>query len=123
MRCISVRIMIISVRQKNVFFQHVSQPFLKTRKFLPDMRKDFLIMSNFYLVEILSEPNSLTIVTSKKLIKMSNYMLILSIFFLITRIRNLQCKLTTSLEKKGMSSSRKNTHCGSCDQIDKVVLR
>ena len=36
------------------------------RKFLLDMRKDFLIMSNFYLVEILSEPNSLTIVTSKK---------------------------------------------------------
>ena len=31
-----------------------------------DMRKEFLIMSNFYLVEILSEPNSRTIVTSKK---------------------------------------------------------
>ena len=123
MRCISVRIMIISVRQKNVFFQHVSQPFLKMRKFLLDMRKDFLIMSNFYLVEILSEPNSLTIVASKKILKMSNYMLILSIFFLITSIRNLQCKLTTSLEKKGMSSSRKNTRCESCDQIDKVVLR
>ena len=30
------------------------------------MRKGFLMMSNFYLVEILSEPNSLTIVTSKK---------------------------------------------------------
>ena len=81
MRCISVRIMIISVRQKNVFFQHVSQSFLKMRKFLLDMRKDFLIMSNFYLVEILSEPNSLTIVTSKKILKMSNYVLILSIFF------------------------------------------
>ena len=38
-------------------------------------------MSNFYLVEILSEPNSLTIVTSKKILKMSNYVLILSIFF------------------------------------------
>ena len=36
------------------------------RKFLLDMRKDFLIMSNFYLVEILGEPNSLTIVISKK---------------------------------------------------------
>ena len=36
------------------------------RKFLLDVKKDFLIMSNFYLVEILSEPNSLTIVTSKK---------------------------------------------------------
>ena len=54
-----------------------------------DMRKDFLIMSNFYLVEILSEPNSLTIVTSKKILKMSNYVLILS-FFLKMRIRNLQ---------------------------------
>ena len=57
MRCISVKIMVISVRQKNVFY---SQSFLKMRKFLLDMRKDFLIMSNFYLVEILSEPNSLT---------------------------------------------------------------
>ena len=83
--------MIISVRQKNVFFQHVSQPFLKMRKCLLDMRKDFLIMSNFYLVEILSEPNSLTIVTCKKILIMSNYVLISSIFFLITRIRNLQC--------------------------------
>ena len=51
------------------------------RKILLDMGKDFLIMSNFYLVEILSEPNSLTIVTSKKILKMSNYVLILSIFF------------------------------------------
>ena len=73
--------MINSVREKNVFFQHVSQSFLKMRKFLLDMRKDFLIMSNFSLVEILSEPNSLTIVTSKKTLKMSNCMLILSIFF------------------------------------------
>ena len=61
------------------------------RKYLLDMRKDFLIMTNFYLVEILSKPNSLTIVTSKKIVIMSNYVLILSIFFLITRIRNLQC--------------------------------
>ena len=30
------------------------------RKSLLDMRKEFLIMSNFYVVEILSEPNSLT---------------------------------------------------------------
>ena len=70
---------------------YLSQLFLKMRKFLLDMRKDFLIMSNFYLVEILSEPNSLTIVTSKKLLKMSNYVLILSIFFLKMRVRNLQC--------------------------------
>ena len=61
--------MVISLRQKNIF----SQPFLKMRKLLLDIRKDFLIMSNFYLVEILSEPNSLTIVTSKKTLKMSNY--------------------------------------------------
>ena len=86
--------MVFSVRQKNVFFQHVSQPFLKMRKFLLDMRKDFLILSNFYLVEILSQPNSLTIATSKKMLKMSNYVLILSIFFLITRNRNLQCKIS-----------------------------
>ena len=31
-------------------------------------------------------------------------------------------KLTTSLEKKGMSSSRKSTRCGSYDQIDKAVF-
>ena len=61
------------------------------RKFWLDMRKDILIMSTFYLVEILSQPNSLTIVTSKKILKMSKYVLILSIFFLIMRIRNLQC--------------------------------
>ena len=55
------------------------------------MTKDFLIMSNYYLVEILSEPNSLTTVPSKKLLKVSNYVLILSFFFLKMRIRNLQC--------------------------------
>ena len=49
-------------------------------------------MSNFYLViEILSEQNSLAIVASKKILKTSNYELILSIFFLIMRIKNLQC--------------------------------
>ena len=31
-------------------------------------------------------------------------------------------KLTTSLERKGMSSSRKSTRCGSYDQIDKAVF-
>ena len=41
------------------------------RKFLLDTRKDFLIMSNFYLVEILGKPNSLSIVKSKKILKMS----------------------------------------------------
>ena len=70
---------------------YLSQLFLKMRKFLLDMRKDFLIMSNFYLVEILSEQISLTIATNKKILKTSNYVLILIIFFLIMRIRNLQC--------------------------------
>ena len=55
--------------------------FLKMRTFLLDMKKDFLIISNFYVVEILSQPNGLTIVTSKKILKMSNDVLILSIFF------------------------------------------
>ena len=36
------------------------------RKCLLDMRKDFLVMSNFYPAEILGKPNSLTIVASKK---------------------------------------------------------
>ena len=80
--------MVISVRQKNVIY---FQPFLKMRKFLLNVRKYFLIMSNYYLVEILSEANNLTIVTSKKFLKRSNYVLILSIFFLKMRIRNLQC--------------------------------
>ena len=79
--------MVFSVRQKIVFY---SQPFLKMRKFLLDMRKDFLIMSNFYLVEILSKSNSLAVVTSKKILKMSDYVVILSIFFLIMRIGDLQ---------------------------------
>ena len=68
----------LSETKKNVFY---SQPFFKMRKRSLDMRKDFLIMSNFYLVEMLSEPNSLAIVASKKILKMSNYVLILSTFF------------------------------------------
>ena len=87
---------------KNAFY---SQPFLKMRKFLLDMRRDFLIMSNFYLVEILIEPSSLTIVTSKKILKMSNSVLIFSIFFLRIRIMNLQCNTSCGLKvliKKGL---------------------
>ena len=63
---------------KNTFY---FQLFLKMRKFLRDMRKDTLILTNFYLVEILGDPNSLTLVTSKKILKMRNYVFILSIFF------------------------------------------
>ena len=40
---------------------------------LLDTRQDFLIMSNLYLVEIFSEPNSPTIITNKKIRKTSNY--------------------------------------------------
>ena len=83
----------LSETKKCFLCQHVSQPFLKMRKFLLDMRKDFIIINNLYLVEILSEPNSLIIVTSKKIHKMSNYVLILIIFFLIARIRNLQSRI------------------------------
>ena len=36
---------------------------------------------------------------------------------LSTWVKN-EYKFTTSLEKKGMSSSQKNTRCGSYDQID-----
>ena len=52
MRCISVKIKVISARQKNVFH---SLSFLKMKKYLLDMRKVFFTMTNFYLVEILSE--------------------------------------------------------------------
>ena len=69
--------MVISVKQKHIFY---SQSFLNMRKFLLDIRKDFLIMSNFYLDEILSEPNSLIMVAGKKILKMNSYVLILSIF-------------------------------------------
>ena len=88
------------------------------RKFLLDMRKDFLIMSNFYLVEILSEPNSLTIVTSKKILKMSNYVLILSFFFLITRTRNCSvlCK-NYSLKCKGEFQGIFGTKYSRMDQV------
>ena len=78
--------------------------FLKMRKFLLDTRKDFLIMSNFYLVEILSEPSNLTIVTSKKILKMSNYVLILITFFLKMRIRNLQCTYLISTKSLQIAS-------------------
>ena len=71
----------LSETKKCFLCQHVSHPFLKMRKFLLDMRKDFLIMSNFYLVEILCEPDSLTIVTSTNILKMSNDVLILNFFF------------------------------------------
>ena len=51
---------------KKIFSSARFPNLLKMRKYLLDMTKDFLIMSNFCLVDILSEPNSLTIVTSKK---------------------------------------------------------
>ena len=40
---------------------------------------------------------------------------------LFTWVKN-KHKLTTSLEKKGMSSSQKSTRCGSYNQIDKAVF-
>ena len=83
--------MVISVRQKNVIY---SQRFLKMRKFLLDMKKGFLMMSNFYLVEILSEPNSLTTATSKKNTQNEQLCAHFEYFFLKMRIRNLQCNLT-----------------------------
>ena len=76
--------MVISVRQQNR-----SQPFLKMRIFFLDMTKDFLIMSNFYLVKILGEPNSLTIVTSKKNTQNEQLCAHFEYFFLKMRMRNL----------------------------------
>ena len=40
---------------------------------------------------------------------------------LSTWVKN-EHKLTASLEKKGMSSSRESTRCGSYDQTDKAVF-
>ena len=62
-------------------FSTFPNPFSKWEFFCLIWEKDFPIMSNFYLAEILNEPTSLTIETSKKILKMSSYMLILSIFF------------------------------------------
>ena len=62
-------------------------------KFLLDIRKYFLIMSNFYLVEILSEPSSLTIETSKKYSKWAIMCSFWVFFFFIMRIRNSHCKV------------------------------
>ena len=63
------------------------------RKFLLDMRKDFLVMSNFYPVEILGKPNSITIVTSKTNTQNEQLCAHFEYFFLKMRIRNLQCSL------------------------------
>ena len=57
---------------KNVFS---SQPFLKMRKALLDIRKSFLKMSNFYLVEILKyipDISGTTITSTVKLINNRN---------------------------------------------------
>ena len=67
---------------KNMFSLSARFPALsQNEKIFAWYENEFLIMSNFYLVEILSEPNSLTIVTSKKILKMSDCVLILSIFY------------------------------------------
>ena len=70
-------------KTKNIFFVGTFPIPSQNEKIFAWYEKRFLIMSNFYLVELLSEPNSLTIVTSKKILKMGSYMLILSIFFLL----------------------------------------
>ena len=93
--------MVISVRQNKYF---LSQP--------------FLMISNFYLAEVLRKLYSLTIVTSKKILKMSNYVLILSIFFLITRTRNCSvlCK-NYSLKCKGEYQGIFGTKYSRMDQV------
>ena len=112
----------ISVRQKNVIY---SQPFLKIREILLDMRKKFLIMSNFYLAEILSEPNSLTIVTSKKLLKNEQLCTHFEYFFLIMRIRNVQCNtpaityLITRPKNKALFCSE-SSHVNQCTSGDLI---
>ena len=72
----------------------LSQLFLKMRTFLLDVQKDFLIMSNFYLVEILSKPNSLTIVASKQNTQNEQLCAHFEYFFLITRTINFQCDIS-----------------------------
>lgn len=49
-------------------------------KYLFDKSKIFFLISKFELFQNVDDPNSLTIVTSKRLVGMRNYPLILSIF-------------------------------------------
>ena len=106
MRFISVKIMVISVRQeKKIFCQHVAQPVLKMKNFLLDMRKDFLIMSNFYLVEILSEPDSLTIVRSKKY---SKWAIMSSFEYFLSRNENQEFALHVWKKFGNLVCSKKN---------------
>ena len=59
----------LSVTKKKCFLSARFRTLSQNEDFLFDMRKYFFIISNFYLAEILSEPNSLAIVTSKKPLK------------------------------------------------------
>ena len=72
---------LIETKRKSFLCQHIFQPFLKIGKFLLDMTKCFLIMSNLYLVEILSEPKSLIIEETKKYSKWEIMCLFWVIFF------------------------------------------
>ena len=97
------------------------------RKFLLDMRKDFLIMSNFYLVEILSEPNSLTIVTSKKILKTGNCVLILRFIFskwesgicsVLNRYKRAQRSLISNTQNKAFVK-----YCNTSFYINSTILQ
>ena len=97
------------------------------RKFLPDMRKDFLIMSNFYLVEILSEPNSLSIVTSKKILKTGNYVLIWRFIFskwesgiccVLKRYKRAQRSLISNTQNKAFVK-----YCNTSFYINSTILQ
>ena len=59
-----------NLSEKKMFF--ISKPFSKWEQFCSICEKIFIIMSNFYLVEILNELNSVTLETSKIILKMSN---------------------------------------------------
>ena len=55
------------------------------------MSQNLLILNTFWLTENLSESQVLGIVESKLLLKTSNFLPVLRFFFLMMRIRNLQC--------------------------------
>ena len=62
MFCFSFNAMYLGRNNGNI--SETKKRFLKIRKVLLDMRKGFLIMSNFYLVEIPRESNNIAIVKS-----------------------------------------------------------
>ena len=118
MRCISVKIMVISVRQKNVFY---CQPFHKMRKFLLDMGKDFLIMKNFYLVEMKTDLQ-FYYCDKEKNTQDEQLCAHFAFFFFLIRIRDLQCRCNRRYFKRKVLQWARSRVTSALLLVQKVVL-